>query len=144
MVNKYRGSEIEVRMATTQAALTSATAIPNVQTASWKLDQGIVDVPDGLGSRKTDPKEGLTKVTGSIVRDYDEEPVDGTNDFATEANAFEAEALTRHWLEIKVKTTGKKYQFSNVIGSPDMSAPSVDGLVTQRFDWHADALTTTT
>lgn len=112
---------------------------------TWKVDQGVVLVPSGLGTRATVPKEGVQKLSGTVVRDYDEETVDGTNDFATECNAFETEALTRHWMELKNKTTGKKYQFGNVIGNCEpATAPSVDGIATQRFDFSAESVTKTT
>lgn len=136
---------MEIRFATTQALLTSATAVPSVASITWKPDQGITLEKVGLGSRATVPKEGLLKISGTLIKDYDESVVDGTNDFATEANAFEAAALTRHWMEVKQKTTGTKYQFGNVIGTCEpMTAPSVDGIVTQRFDFSAGSLTKTT
>jgi hypothetical protein len=145
LVVKYRGTEVEIRFATTQALLTSATAISNVQSITWKVDQGITLQASGLGTRATVAKEGLQKITGTLIRDYDESVVDGTNTFAQEANAFETTALTRHWLEVKNKTTGAKYQLGNVIGTTEpMTEPSVDGIVTQRFDFSAESLTQTT
>ena len=134
-----------MRFATTQAALTSATAVGNVQSVTWKVDQGVTLQASGLGSRATVAKEGLTKITGTIIKDYDESVVDGTNTFAQEANAFETAALTRHYLEIKNKTTGLKHQLVNVIGTTEpMTAPSVDGIATQRFDFSAELVSTTT
>jgi hypothetical protein len=142
---KYRGTEAELRFATTQALLTSATAFGGAMSITWKVDQGIVLVPSGLGTRATIAKEGIQKISGTLVRDYDESIVDGTSDFATEANAFETAALTRHWMELKNKTTGTKYQFGNVIGSCEpMVAPSVDGIMTQRFDFSAESVVKTT
>jgi len=142
---KYRGTEVEIRFATTQAALTAATAVGNIQSVTWKVDQGVTLQASGLGSRATVAKEGLTKITGTIIKDYDEATVDGTNTFAQEANAFETMALTRHWLEIKNKTTGLKHQLGNVIGTCEpMTSPSVDGIATQRFDFSAETVTTTT
>jgi hypothetical protein len=136
---------VEIRFATTQALLTSATAVPSVASISWKVDQGITLQASGLGSRATVAKEGLTKITGTLIKDYTEDVVDGTNTFAQEANAFETMALTRHWLEIKNKTTGLKFQLQNVIGTTEpMTAPSVDGILTQRFDFSAEAVSTTT
>jgi hypothetical protein len=144
---KFRGTEVEVRFATTQALLTSATAVSNIQSVTWKVDQGVTLQASGLGSRATVAKEGLTKITGTIIKDYDESTVDsGTGyTFAQEANAFETTALTRHWLEVKNKTTGLKFQMQNVIGTCEpMTAPSVDGIATQRFDFSAEAVSTTT
>jgi hypothetical protein len=142
---KYRGTEVEIRFATTQAALTSATAAGEIQSVTWKVDQGVTLQPSGLGSRATVAKEGLTKITGTIIKDYGEDTVDGTSDFATEANAFETAALTAHWIEIKNKTTGTKYQLGNVKGNCEpMTSPSVDGIATQRFDFSAETVTKTT
>jgi hypothetical protein len=144
-MTKYRGTEVEVRFATTQALLTSATAVGNIQSVTWKVDQGVTLQPSGLGTRATVAKEGLTKITGTVVKDYDEATVDGSNTFAAEANAFETAALTKHWLEIKNKTTGTKYQLGNVIGTCEpMTEPSVDGIITQRFDFSAESVTTST
>jgi hypothetical protein len=48
-------------------------------------------------------------------------------------------------MELKNKTTGTKYQFSNVIGTCEpATAPSVDGIATQRFDFSAESVTKTT
>jgi hypothetical protein len=142
---KYRGTEVEIRFATSQSALTSATAVGNIQSVTWKIDQGVTLQPSGLGTRATVAKEGLTKITGTIVKDYDETAVDGTNTFAQEANAFETTALTRHYLEIRNKTTGLKFQLVNVIGTCEpITAPSVDGIATQRFDFSAESVSTTT
>jgi hypothetical protein len=145
LVTKYRGTEVEIRFATSLAGLTSATAVGQIQSVTWKVDQGVTLQPSGLGTRATVAKEGLTKITGTIVKDYDEAAVDGTNTFAMEANAFETAALTRHYLEVKNKTTGLKHQFSNVIGTCEpMTSPSVDGIVTQRFDFSAESVSTST
>jgi hypothetical protein len=112
---------------------------------TWKVDQGITLRESGLGSRATIAKEGLLKFTGTVVRDYDETVVDGTSDFATECNAFETAALTRHWMELKNKTTGAKYQFGNVVGNCEPATePSVDGIASQRFDFFAESVTKTT
>ena len=142
-MTKYKGIEVEVRFATTQAGLSSASAIPSVASCTWKVDQGITQVAAGLGSRASVGKEGMIKISGDVTRDYDETVVDGTNTFAQESNTFETTALTHHWLEYKVTTTGAKYQFGNVIGTYDGSVPSVDGVVTEKFTWTADSITKT-
>ena len=142
-MTKYRGSDVEVRMATSLSLLTTATAIPNISTVTWKVSQGITQEPSGFGSRATVTKEGIIKITGTIKRDYDETAIDGTNIFSQEGNAFETSALTRHCLEIKNVSTGAKYQFTNVVGDYDQNAPSVDGIMVDTFTWSADTISKT-
>ena len=143
-MTKYRGTDVEVRMATSLSGLTTATAIPNISTVTWKVSQGITQEPSGFGSRATVTKEGVVKITGTIKRDYDETKIDGTNTFQQEGNAFETTSLTRHVLEVKNVSTGDKYQFTNVVGDYDQNAPSVDGIMVDTFTWSADTVAKTT
>ncbi len=141
---KYRGTEVEIRMATTIGALATASAIPNIQAVAWKVDQGITQQPSGYGSRATVGKEGIQKINGTVTSDYDETAVDGQNILLQEENALETAALTRHVMEVKVVPTGTKYQFTNVIGTYDYNGPSVDGIQQSKFAWVADTVAKTT
>jgi hypothetical protein len=131
-------------MATTLAALTTATAIPGIASVTWKVSQGITQEPSGFGTRASVTKEGVIKITGTIKRDYDETQIDGTNTFQQEGNAFETAALTRHVLEYKNRLTGDKYQFTNVVGDYDQGGASVDAFMIDTFTWSADTIAKTT
>jgi hypothetical protein len=142
---KYKGTDVTVTMATTTALLTSNSAIGNIQSLTWKEDQGITQEPSGFGGRGTVGKEGIIKITGTIKRDYDETVVDSSTNysFAQEANAFETAALTRHYIRVLINSSGIKYTFYNVIGTYTPNAGSVDGIVSEQFDFYADAIFTT-
>ena len=142
---KYKGTDVTVTMATTTALLTTNSAIGNIQSVTWKIDQGLTQEPSGFGTRGTISKEGIVKITGTIKRDYDEAVIDGStgNIFSQEGNTFETTTLTRHVLEIKNVSTGAKYQFTNVVGDYDQNAPSVDGIMVDTFTWSADTISKT-
>ena len=142
---KYKGTDVTVVMATTTALLTTNSAIGNIQSITWKNDQGITQEPSGFGTRAVVNKEGIIKITGTLKRDYDETVVDASTNyaFAQEANAFETAALTRHYLRVIINSSGIKYTFYNTIGTYTPNAGSVDGIVQEQFDFYADAIYTT-
>lgn len=142
---KYKGTDVTVTMATTTALLTTNSAIGNIQSVTWKIDQGLTQEPSGFGTRATISKEGIIKITGTVKRDYDETVVDSSLSyaFAQEANAFETTALTRKYLRVVINATGIKYTFGNVVGTYTPNAGSVDGIVQEQYDFMADAIYTT-
>lgn len=146
---KYRGIDLNVYLATSLAALTTAVPMINITSVSWKVNQGITQEPLGFGSRQSVTKEGVIKITGEIKRDYDETPMGGSgtdeaNTFAEEANAFEVTALTRYVLAVQNKLTGSVFIFTNVIGDYDPGAGSVEGIVDETFTWSCDTIAYTT
>ena len=142
---KYKGTDVSVYMATTAAALSTNSAVGNIQSISWALDQGITQEPSGLGSRAVVNKEGVIKISGNIKRDYDETVIDTAsgNTFAEEAGAFETTALTRNFMRVIINASGLKYTFVNVIGKWTPNVPSVDGIVQETYDFYADGVYTT-
>ena len=142
---KYKGTDVTVTMATTTALLTTNSAIGNIQSVTWKIDQGLTQEPSGFGTRGTISKEGIIKITGTIKRDYDETIVDSSLGyaFAQEANAFETTALTRKYLRVVINSSGLKYTLYNVVGTYTPNAGSVDGIVQEQYDFMADAIYTT-
>jgi len=142
---KYKGTDVTVYMATTSAALTTNSAIGNIQSVTWKVDQGLTQEPSGFGVRGTVAKEGIIKITGTIKRDYDETTVDsGTSyPFAQEVQAFQTIALTALYLRVIINSSGLKYTFYPTKGTYTPNAGSVDGIVQEQYDFMADAMYTT-
>jgi len=140
---KYKGTDVTVVMATSAAALSTNSAVGNIQSVTWKVDQGITQEPAGFGSRQTIGKEGIIKITGTIKRDYDETTVDGSNIFGQEAQQFQSAALTAIYLRVIIVATGLKYTFYPVKGTYSNNEGSVDGIVAEQYDFYADALYTT-
>jgi hypothetical protein len=132
-------------MATTAAALTTNSAIGNIQSVTWKVDQGITTEPSGFGVRGTINKEGIIKITGTIKRDYDESVVDTGSGFTfpQEVGSFMTAALTALYLRVIIVATGLKYTFYPVKGTYTPNAGSVDGIVQDQFDFFADNWYTT-
>ena len=145
MVTKYAGTDVQVLMALNTAAFGTASPIGNIQSITWKIDQGITQEPSGLGSRATVGKESVQKITGTIKRDFDASVVDPTTGytFAQEANEFETLALTRKYIRVIVNATGETTTLMNVIGTYTHNTPSVDGIVQEQYDFYADALYST-
>jgi len=132
-------------MATTSTALTTNSAVGNIQSVTWKVDQGITQEPSGFGSRQSIGKPGVIKITGTVKRDYDETVVDTSSGqtFMEDVQAFQLAALTALYMRIYINTSGLKYTFYPVYGTYTPNGPSVDGIVTEQFDFTADAMYTT-
>jgi hypothetical protein len=142
---KYKGTDVTVYMATTAAALTTNSAVGNIQSVTWKVDQGMTQEPSGFGSRGSIAKEGVIKITGTVKRDYDENTVDtgSSQTFAEETQAFQTTALTALYMRVIINATGLKYTFYPTKGTYTPNIPSVDGIAQEQYDFMADNLYTT-
>jgi hypothetical protein len=134
---KFRGHEVEVRIATSEEGLATAPAIPYISSVEWEVDQGIESTPKGIGHRTQEVHEGLIEITGSIERDYDETAVAGSDTFAQAVGAYETGQLTPLYIEIKNKTTGSKDVIKRARGTYSRSV-DVDGYVTETWDFTAE------
>lgn len=132
-------------MATTAAALTTNSPVGNIQSVTWKIDQGITQEPSGFSSRATVGKEGIIKITGTIKRDYDETVVDtGTGyAFGQEVQAFQTLVLTALYLRVIINSSGLKYTFYPTKGTYTPNIGSVDGIAQEQYDFYSDAIYTT-
>ena len=142
---KYKGTDITVYMAQTAGALTTNSPIGNIQSLTWKVDEGLTQEPSGFGSRGSVAKEGVIKITGTLKRDYDETVVDAgtSNTFAEEVQAFATVALTALYMRVIINVSGLKYTFYPVKGTHTPNSGSVDGIVTEQYDFMADNLYST-
>ncbi len=138
---KYTGDEVEVRLAATQAGLTSATPLTNVSGVEWKVAQGVVVLPVGLGSRSTEAQEKLITYSGLIERWHDETPVAGYSNFRNAVQAFQTGIPNYLFVEIKNKTTGKKVQLSNCKGNYAGSKLTPDGFMMEAWDFFFETIT---
>jgi hypothetical protein len=69
---KYDGDQVEVRVGTTTDNVASAPVLTNVDSVSYKVDQGITQAPTGIGFRTTEAHAKLLKYSGAITRYEDE------------------------------------------------------------------------
>jgi hypothetical protein len=145
MLVKYKGTDVTIYMATTAGALTTNSPVGNIQSITWKVDQGMTQEPSGFGSRGTVAKEGTIKITGTLKRDYDETVVDtgSSATFAEEAHEFQTLALTAIYLRVIINASGLKYTFYPTKGTYTPNAGSVDGIVQEQYDFMADAVYST-
>ncbi len=138
---KYTGDEVEVRIAATQAGLTSATPLTNVSGVEWKVAQGMAVLPVGLGSRLTEAQEKLITYSGVIDRWHDETAVAGFSNFRNAVQAFATGIPTYLFVEVKNKTTGKKVQLSNCKGNYTASKLTADGFMMEAWDFFFETIT---
>jgi hypothetical protein len=134
---KYDGDEVEVRIGISAAAAAAAPVLSNLESISYKVDQGVTEVATGIGSRGTEVHEKLVKCTGAITRWVDEAAVvsGATGTLSHNVGAFTIGALTPLYIEIKNKTSGRKELLSNVLGNyaPDLKSP--DGFLMETWDF---------
>jgi hypothetical protein len=134
---KYDGDEVEVRVGTSASNVATAPVLTNLESISYKVDQGVTEVAVGISSRGTEVHEKLVKCTGAISRWVDELAVvsGGTGTFSHNIGAFTIGALTPLFIEIKNKTTGRKELLSNCLGNyaPDLKSP--DGFLMETWDF---------
>lgn len=138
---KYRGSEVEVRIATSEEGLQTAPAIPYVTSVEFSVEQNVESTPKGLGYRTQEVREGLISITGSIEREYDETAVSGNDTFDKAVGAFESGSLTPLYIQIKNKTTNRTVTIKRARGEYSESV-DVDGYVTQTYDFEAEEIAT--
>jgi len=132
---KYRGKDIEVRIATTEGGLATATALTNAESAEWNPEQNVDWPPVGLGSRLSEGSEGVIKYTGSLSRWHDKTAVAGSADFATAVGAYQQGSLTPLYVEIYNKVTGEKVVLKKCRGSYSRPVDSPEGYVMESWDF---------
>jgi hypothetical protein len=142
---KYDADEVQVQISDTLAGLTTAPVVPNLSALMWDVDQGIVQVADGIGFRTTTSHEKLIKYKGQIKRWYDElKPIvsGDTGQFAKAVGAYNStNDLTRLFIQITNKTTSKFVILNNVIGKYSRTVPSPEGYVEEVYDFFFDSIT---
>lgn len=142
---RYKGKEVEVRIATSEAGLDNAPAIPYVTSVRWDVDKGVASVPKGLGSNLSEVYDGVVKYTGRIVRDFDETavvPSPGTDIFATLVGAWSTDTPTLY-IQVKNTATGRKDVLKKAKGKYSQDIGDVDGFVTETYDFEFEEISTT-
>jgi hypothetical protein len=132
---KYRGKDVEVRIAATEDDLATATALTNVESVEWNPEQNVDRVAVGLGSRLKETSEGLIDYTGSLSRWHDKTAVAGSADFATAVGAYQQESLTPLYVEVYNKVTGEKVVLKECKGSYTRPVDSPEGYVMETWDF---------
>jgi len=132
---KYRGQDVEVRIATSESGLDSASALTNVESVEWTPEQNVELAPVGIGSRLQETTEGLIEYTGSLSRWFDATAVAGASDFATAVGAYQQGALTPLYVEVKNKLTGEKVRFKKCKGTYTRPLDSPEGYIMESWDF---------
>jgi hypothetical protein len=142
---KYDGDEVEVRIGTSAANVTTAPPLTNVESITWNEDPTVTEVPVGMGSQATEVYDKLVKYVGAITRWHDEllNQVSGTT--GTLAATIGAFSPTRVplWIQIKNKTTGRKETLNNCLGKYVTDTKSVDAFKMETFDFKFNTATET-
>jgi len=137
---KHRGKDIEVRIATTEGGLATASALTNVESAEWTTEQNVDRAPVGLGSRLKELSEGLIDYTGSISRWHDKTAVAGSADFATAVGAYQQGSLTPLYVEIYNKVTGEKVVLKKCKGAYPRPIDSPEGYVMESWNFSFEGI----
>jgi len=134
---KYKGIDLEVRVATTEEGLATADPVPYIDHVEWDSDQSIDRSPKGHGFRTQEAREGLLAIGGNIVRSYDPTEVADDMSWFDFWEADSQEALTPRYVQIKNKLNGRLVTLKKVIGSLSESSDT-DGFLTQSLDFVAE------
>jgi hypothetical protein len=132
---KYKGKDTEVRMATTEGGLASASALTNVESVEWNEEPNIDAAPVGLGSRLKDVSEGLIDYTGSISRWHDKVAAAGSSDFATAVGAYQQGSMTPLYVQVKNKITGELVVLKKCLGAYSRPVDSPEGYWMEAWDF---------
>ncbi|MEM2122910.1 MAG: hypothetical protein QXE79_04655 [Candidatus Bathyarchaeia archaeon] len=134
---KFHGSQVTVKMATSESGLQTASPIPYVRSVEWTVDQGLTQSPKGIGSRQQEVYEGLIAVSGRLVREYDETEIAEDTLFSKLVEAEQTSALTQLYMQVQIGETGKKYTVKKMKGNYNQTV-DVDGFVTETYDFQAE------
>ena len=142
---KYDGDEVEVRIGISAVAAAAATPLTNLESISYKVDQGVTEVATGIGFRTTEVHEKLIKCTGTVTRWHDEVAVvsGGTGTLESNVGAFTTVALTPLFVEVKNKTSGRKTLLTGCIGLYSKDLKSPDGFLMETWDFKFSTLSET-
>lgn len=123
--------------------MSTAPPLSNLESISYKVDQGVAEVATGIGFRTTEVHEKLIKYTGAITRWNNElsEVSGGTGSFAANAGAFTTGNLTPLFIEIKNKTTSTKITLCGCMGSYPEDLKSPEGYVMESWDFKFSSIT---
>jgi hypothetical protein len=141
---KLTGRNSEVRMATTEGALSSAPVVTNMQSIEWDEEPSIKADPKGMGfGRATEVSEGLLYYTGSMKKWYDKNPVvpsPGTTTFAEMVGAYQTGAMTKLYIQVNDLDTSEIHTLKSVLGKYHISKP-IDAEQTESYDFKFEELT---
>jgi hypothetical protein len=139
---RYKGKDIEVRIATSESGLDTAPVIPYVTSVRWSKDAGVASKPKGFGYNTMEVSDGLVRYSGRITREYDETAVESTNIFAQAVGAFST-TTPMLYIQIKNKVTGRKDVLKKCMGKYSQDQPDVDGFITETYDFEFEEAATT-
>jgi hypothetical protein len=134
-MTKYTADSFELRVATTEDGLATATALAQWKSIKWTTKQGRKKDPVGIGSRLQEVSVHLLDYSGSADGWYDETAVAGSADILTAFGAFQQGAVTPLYIEIKNKVTGSKIHLKKVTGDPAQSIDSPEDLSVWAWDF---------
>lgn len=142
---KYDGDEVEVRIGTLTSNVSTAPPLTNLESISYKVDQGVVEVATGIGSRTTEAHIKLLKYSGAINRWHDElnEVSGGTGTLSHMIGAFSLTKPAALVIEIKNKTTGRKETLSGIYGNYAKDLKGPEGFLMEAWDFKFGLLTET-
>ena len=139
-MTKYTADEYELRVATTELGLDTASVLSGWDKVEVKVKQGRKKRPVGIGSRLQEIHETLLDYSGSASGDLQESALAGSGDELTALGMFQSGAVTALYIELKNKTTGSKIHLCKCKGDPALSIGSPEAFVTWAWDFDFESI----
>jgi hypothetical protein len=143
-MTKISGRNCEVRIATTEGGLATASVLTNMESIEWDADPSIKAEPKGMGfGRATEVRDGLLYYKGTIKKWYDTNPVvasPGTTTFAEMVGETQTGAMTKLYIQANDLDTGEVHTLKKVLGKYHPVKP-VDAPQTETYDFLFEELT---
>jgi hypothetical protein len=140
---KYLGKDYEMRLATTEASLTSAPALSRWESFKTKIGQGRKKSPVGLGSRLQEVTVSLLDYSGSASGWYDETAAGGSADVLTAFGMFEQSDVTPLYVQLKNKKTGSLITLKKCTGDATLNVDSPEGFAMWSWDFDFEDISKT-
>lgn len=134
-MTKYTADKFELRVATSESGLASASALSGWEKVDVKVKQGRKKAPVGIGSRMQEVYETLLDYSGSISGWYQESAIAGSGDELTAFGMFQQGALTPLYIELKNKSTSSKIHLLKCKGDPALTISTPEAFSMWNWDF---------
>ena len=139
-MTRYSGPQYEVRIATTESGLATASPIPYAPVVEWRNNRAIRNYWKGLGYWTSEPHAGPMDLTGQIRREYDETKVfGGTSTLSAGIGVFTVGDLPEFYVQVKNTVTGTITTLKKCKGQYTRSHP--EGFCQETIDFWFEEVT---
>jgi hypothetical protein len=134
-LTKYYADNYELRIATTEGGLATASPLSNWQSVDVKTGHSRKRYPVGIGSRMQVVHAGLLVYSGSVKGHYDDAAIAGSANVLALFQMFQQASLTPLFIKVSNKVTNSYIILKNVTGDPAVSLASPEAVVAWTWDF---------